>query len=179
MLATEYLRERVHSGFSFRCVNVFSVETSHNTFAYRHMVSAALLQNYSRTTSAVLNGNVMRFFRSSTSNRGTRFRLTSPSSPHADSWSLNYLYIGPQCSSTCRGRGRCVDGACKCYTGFSGVDCVPDAALQDSLSTDFTSKTKLASDWPLVRGGSVITQGGCGVVVSGEHMHFSGVSVAN
>ena len=37
------------------------------------------------------------------------------------------------CPSNCNGKGECVNGKCKCYPGFSGVDC-------SSSTRDFSFK---------------------------------------
>ena len=49
-----------------------------------------------------------------------------------------YFNITKSCPSNCSGNGKCTDGKCKCYTGFSGNDCSGNESCPSNCSGNRT-----------------------------------------
>ncbi|XP_060065663.1 reelin-like [Ylistrum balloti] len=108
----------------------------------------------------------------------TKFRLRQPDWSPTDSWGVSRLYIGQQCPAMCNGHGQCTDGVCRCEEGFLGEDCHTKEAWQSSMQADFGIRYEPDSDFSSILGGEVINgRKGCGTLLSGESLYFSGNGV--
>ncbi len=64
----------------------------------------------------------------------------------------------------------------RCVDGFGGDTCTPENMLPFSLTTDFTHLPDLERHWLAIHGGQVVAANeGCGLLLSGESLYFSGV----
>ena len=64
----------------------------------------------------------------------------------------------------------------RCHYGYYGDSCTPSGALRFGITTDFTHLPDLERDWQAVYGGQVVAANeGCGMLLSGESLYFSGV----
>ncbi|XP_078679043.1 reelin-like [Branchiostoma floridae x Branchiostoma belcheri] len=108
----------------------------------------------------------------------TRFRLRQSYYSPADTWALSHLYIGQQCPHMCRGHGLCHNGNCRCDPGFSGPSCTPTTQLYNHIRSGFDSEVLLQAEWLVVQGGAIAPSNeGCGVIMSGSSLYFSGDGV--
>ncbi|XP_021361182.1 reelin-like [Mizuhopecten yessoensis] len=108
----------------------------------------------------------------------TKFRLRQPDWSPTDSWGVSRLYIGQQCPAMCSGHGQCSDGVCRCEEGFVGENCHTEEGWQSSMQADFGIRYEPDSDFLSILGGEVINgRKGCGTLLSGESLYFSGNGV--
>lgn len=68
----------------------------------------------------------------------------------------------------------------RCDTGFTGASCQPRMRIEETMQADFGIRYEPDSDFVDIWGGEVIGgDKGCGTLLSGETLYFSGVSSPN
>ena len=63
----------------------------------------------------------------------------------------------------------------RCNPGFIGETCYPEVQMDQSIQADFGLRNDISEDFT-IKGGETVRAGeGCGIILSGENMYFSGV----
>ncbi|GFO21735.1 reelin [Plakobranchus ocellatus] len=95
------------------------------------------------------------------------------------SFSLDNVYIGPQCPHNCNRRGVCSHGVCHCLdvqedgAEVSGPDCAPSGVTPQGMLDRFDNQNMpLMEFWQHIRSGHLGR--GCGVVDLGDSLYFGG-----
>ncbi|XP_077982491.1 reelin-like [Glandiceps talaboti] len=105
------------------------------------------------------------------SSPATRFRWIQPEfTSRKDSWSLDYIYLGTECTWMCSGHGTCQHGQCVCDSGYFGRYCVPLNPQPPLMKDNFDTSMNLEK-WPQYYGAEISRH--CGTLVSGKALVFS------
>ncbi|XP_064117876.1 LOW QUALITY PROTEIN: reelin-like [Macrobrachium nipponense] len=101
-----------------------------------------------------------------------RIRFNQQDYRQQHTWSLSHVYIGDECYGMCSGRGFCDAGICHCQQGWTDDSCsTPERALPTFLVSENDAEVD-PSPWQKVVGAQITGQ--CGVIASGEALHFTG-----
>lgn len=110
---------------------------------------------------------------STTWSSSTRFRFLQTNFEEGDTWAVDNLYIGLQCSDLCSGHGRCIEGICQCDQGFYGKSCLPKEKLKAVIKKNFETPQEIEQEGFEINGGTVVSaEEGCGIITSGGTVYF-------